>query len=46
MLLFDVYSIVTEFRDGGTTPDTIILIWATGGRDLKRERNLFRGAGN
>lgn len=44
--LLDVHSLVTKFRDGSITPDTIILVWATSGRDLELVRDLFYGAGN
>lgn len=44
--LLDVHSLVTKFCDGGITPDIIILVWATSGRDLELVRDLFYGAGN
>ena len=45
-ILLGIYSLVTKVRDGGNTPDTIILVWETSDRDLELVGDLFYGAGN
>ena len=44
--LLDVHGIATKFREGGITPDTILLVWAKNGQDLELVRKLFDGENN